>query len=110
MKNLFLTNRLFWGLGVLSLLSALSFAVPVLFSGVLTLLLFLIIAFATECALLFRPSVVVTCQRKLPKVFGLGDENKVSLEISHPGSLRLFCTLIEELPEQLQIRDFEKKQ
>ena len=109
MKNLFLTNRLFWGLGVLSLLSALSFAVPVLFSGVLTLLLFLIIAFATECALLFRPSVVVTCQRKLPKVFGLGDENKVSLEISHPGSLRLFCTLIEELPEQLQIRDFEKK-
>jgi uncharacterized protein (DUF58 family) len=109
MKNLFLRNRLFWSLGVLSLLSALSFALPLLFPWVLALLLFLAVAFATDCALLFRRSVSVACRRKLPKVFGLGDENKVSLEISHSGSLRLFCTLIEELPEQLQIRDFEKK-
>lgn len=101
MKNLFLRNRLFWSLGVLSLLSALSFALPLLFPWVLALLLFLAIAFATDCVLLFRRSVSVACRRKLPKVFGLGDENKVSLEISHSGSLRLFCTLIEELPEQL---------
>ncbi|MCB9080838.1 MAG: DUF58 domain-containing protein [Lewinellaceae bacterium] len=57
---------------------------------------------------LYRPDITLTCVRRLPRLFNLGDANVVRLELQNTSPLKLQLTLIEELPVQLQIRDFTR--
>lgn len=109
MRNLYLTDRFFWMLGILAGSAALSFALSVLFPVVLLGLAFFTLAFIIDGIWLFGKSTQVSCSRTLPRVFGLGDDNTVHLEINNAGTRFLQVTIIEELPVQLQIRNFEKK-
>ena len=85
-----------------------SFWVPLLFpvsQGVFVLALAL---FLLDVLLLFNRGVVVRGERLLPRIFNLADVNTVKLEIENRSRLPLLITLIDELPYQFQIRDFEK--
>lgn len=69
-----------------------------------------VIAFAAICLadfiLLFNPSIRLVCERHVADVFSLSDENPVFLELENRSSLPLYLDIVDELPYQLQIRDF----
>ncbi|MCH2042539.1 MAG: DUF58 domain-containing protein [Saprospiraceae bacterium] len=75
----------------------------------------LLIAFTgfvfVDALLLFNPSVkkLIKGKRILPNMFSLGDPNSVEIKLSNNYFLSLGLTIIDELPDQFQKRDFEIK-
>lgn len=55
---------------------------------------------------LFSVPAVVNGQRKHPSVFSLGDEQQIGLIFENKSKMLLRAILIDELPVQLQVRDF----
>ncbi|KAA3636300.1 MAG: DUF58 domain-containing protein [Bacteroidetes bacterium] len=109
MKNLFLTDRFFLYLGALVAFFAVSFFVPAFFLlAQLTLALFAA-AVLFDIIRLFRKDVWVRVRRRLPKVLSLSDENKIHLDLHNKSGLKLNISIIDELPFQLQKRDFLEK-
>ncbi len=109
MKNLYLTNRFFWLLGAFVLLFAGSFAVSVLFAVLQALFVMAWVLVGLDYWLLFNKNVKVNAERELPKLFNLGDPNPVKLHLVNNTDLKLIIHIIDELPEQFQIRDWEEK-
>ena len=65
------------------------------------------LAVIIDYSLLYTVKGKIKGKRILPKVLSLGDKNEVSLEIINASSLKLQLNVIDEIPEQFQIRDFE---
>lgn len=109
LSELFLPARFFYVMGVLSLIFAVSFAFPALyFPAQITFLLFLGLIF-TDLLFLFTNQLQVEAERKVPRLFNLGDENPVHILIANRGNQWLGLRVIDELPIKLQKRDFNIK-
>jgi uncharacterized protein (DUF58 family) len=108
-RALFLTDRFFLALGSLIGFFALSFAFPVLYLAALLLFMLMVVVIIVEGLLLFQKNVAVSCERKLPKALGLGDDNTIRLHLHNHSPFTLSLTVADETPEQFQIRDFSKK-
>ncbi|MCB0569369.1 MAG: DUF58 domain-containing protein [Phaeodactylibacter sp.] len=106
MKHLFLTRRFFLLFGALAVLFVISFWAPFLFPVAQALFVLALALVALDLLLLFNRRVVVRCERKLPKIFNLGDPNTVKLELENQSALLLSIYLVDELPFQFQDRDF----
>ncbi len=104
--NLFLPNRFFMLSGAIVLLFVLSFLVSFLLPIALTALALFFIVVLFDIFSLFNPNVYIDCQRLLPKVFSLGDENPVRLQLHNQSNLDVDLTIIDEIPIQFQKRDF----
>ena len=80
-----------------------------LFSVALTAFVLVVALLLADVLLLYQRDAGVKAERRLPKMFSLGDANRVALRLTNltPRPLRL--TVIDELPVQFQKRDFEKK-
>ncbi|MFK8101533.1 MAG: DUF58 domain-containing protein [Saprospiraceae bacterium] len=109
MKNLFLSNRFFYVLSGVIALFVLSFPFGFLFPVAQTALVLALAASISDMYLLFNPAVQLKVRRYLPKVFSLGDDNRVQIVIENLSSLKLNLIVIDELPVQFQRRDFEAK-
>ncbi len=109
MKNLYLTNRFFLLLGAFVLLFAGSFVVPVLFPVMQALFVGALVLAVLDYWLLFNKTVQVKAVRELPKLFNLGDPNAVKLNLENDANIKLTIHIIDELPTQFQIRDWEEK-
>ncbi|MEM9820134.1 MAG: DUF58 domain-containing protein [Bacteroidota bacterium] len=107
MKNLFLSNRFFLLFGFIIVLFVLSFLLEYLFPVAQTALVMAIILVGIDIYRLFHPSVRIKVRRRLPKVFSLGDPNKVNIELINKSTQALQLEIIDELPFQLQERDFK---
>ncbi|HOY20950.1 MAG TPA: DUF58 domain-containing protein [Haliscomenobacter sp.] len=59
--------------------------------------------------LLFQSALTISGTRRLPRMLSLGDENPIYLDLVNSSSLSLRVSIIDELPEQLQVRDFKQK-
>lgn len=106
MKSTFLPSRFFIVCGALVLVLAMGFAIPILFP-IGQFLLFIFIALVlTDWMLLFQPAANLNGVRRLPRMLSLGDENPIYLDLNNDSNLRLRLNIIEELPEQLQTRNF----
>ncbi len=107
MKNLFLTARLYFACGAVITLFSLSFY----FGGLFLIAQMFLVLFAglvlADGVLLFRGGKSFECSRSLGKVFSLNDENPVSISVKSLFRFRIRLELIDELPYQLQIRDFK---
>lgn len=106
--SLFLPSRFFLALAGLAIIFALGFPFPWLFiiaqlGGVVLLGVLLL-----DALLLFRRDLRLKVRRQLPKLFGLGDQNTVRIELTNLTSITLYLSVIDELPSQFQIRDFHK--
>jgi uncharacterized protein (DUF58 family) len=106
MKNLFLTSRFFLLFGANVLFFVLAFPFPVFFVPAQAALVFSLSLVLADGWLLYRNDGLVEGSRKLPRVMSLGDPLSVQLETRNISSLPLKISLIDELPEQFQIRDF----
>jgi len=108
LKSLFLTDRFFWLFGSLVALFVLSFPFSFLLPVAQALFALALAAVLLDAYLLFRTGIGIHAVRKTPRLFSLGDANTVRLQLDNPTSLPLIISIIDELPLQFQVRDFEK--
>jgi uncharacterized protein (DUF58 family) len=59
-----------------------------------------------DVMLLFNRRVIIVIKRAVPRLLSLGSENNVKLQVYNHYNLPLKLTIIDELPFQLQQRDF----
>ncbi len=107
-KRLYLTDRFF----LLYLVSAALFAAAYPFAFLFPVALAFFVAaglFAGWDLLRLYRSGRPEAVRELPGVFSLGDPQQVRLRISLPRRGRFLVEVVEELPVQLQIRDFSRE-
>lgn len=107
-RNLYFTNIFFIGLGIITGMFALGFAIPVMFPIAKAALTLFVILTLADIVLTFNPNFLVECERKLPKMFSLGDENRVELVLDSSFGIPLKLEIIDELPIQFQERNFSK--
>ncbi len=108
LKSLFLTNRFFIICAALIVLFVLSFIVLPLFTVVLVLLVLILAVLVYDTLLIFGNDVNLKAHRNLPKILSLGDNNAIKVQISNESRHQLNVEIIDELPVQLQNRNFSK--
>lgn len=106
LKNLFLSYRVYFVLGLVALLFAISYRFVWLMPVAYIVLSVLAGALLYDIFLLFQPKVKFAAKRILPKVFSLSDHNKIIIDIENQSSSNFIFKLLDELPIQLQKRDF----
>jgi len=108
MKALFLPPRFFQSAGVVIALLALSYGLPWLFwPAKIALGLFLGLV-GVEGFFLFRyPLSGFEATREMREKLSLGDDNLVRVQLHHPAQRTLSGVFVDELPKQLQERDFQ---
>jgi uncharacterized protein (DUF58 family) len=106
LRNLFLTNRFFIAFSVCTLVMMLSYAFPFLLAIAKTMIVLFFVIVLIDIILLFNRKVMLEAHRETPPVLSLGDENEIVLQIRNLSSLRFNITVIDELPEQFQKRNF----
>lgn len=107
-KNLFLTNRFFYGMALLIAVMMLSYAFPFLFPFVQTGCILYAVIVLVDGLLLFSRNTNVIIRRETPPILSLGDENTISISLLNTSGMKLHAELIDELPEQFQIRNFTR--
>lgn len=108
-QNIFLKNRLFWCAGGLVVLFTAGFWwAPLFFVGQVALLLLITLCLVDGLLLFARP-YRFRVRRHLPRVLSLGDEMEVKISLQNRNNLPLQIEVVDELPYQLQIRDFSRK-
>src|SRR5688572_4596319 len=107
-KNLFLTNRFFYAVSLLIAGLILSYPFPFFFPYAKTGCILFALVIAIDAILLFNRTVKIEAKRKTPSVLSLGDENSITLTLLNKSYLTLDAEVIDELPEQLQLRNFTR--
>ncbi len=106
-KSLFLNNRLFYILSIVVVLFIIGFFIPIFFSIAKIALFSISVLTLIDIIILFSFKKGVTLQRILPERLSNGDKNNIKLQIKNNYNLKIHTTLLEELPYQLQNRNFK---
>ena len=109
MKNIYLSNRFFLLFGAVILLFVLAFPFGFLFPVAQTVFVLAAAITVADGIQLFSKNVRLKVRRRLPKIFSLGDENQVTLEVTNLSPRALDLEIIDELPVQFQRRDFSEE-
>src|SRR5687767_13840378 len=109
MKDLFLASRFYYILTALITVMMLSYPFPFLLPLVQTALVLFAVIATIDILILFGRNVVVKVEREAPQVLSLGDDNEIELSAQNRSNITFHAEMIDELPEQLQIRDFSRK-
>ncbi len=109
LKSLFLTNRFFLLCATIILLFVVSFLLLPLFTIVLVLLILAVAVLIYDVFLIYGRDIQLEAKRQLPKILSLGDHNTIRIFISNQSGYPLQIDLVDELPFQLQERDFSKQ-
>jgi len=107
-KQLHLNNRFTIAGASIAVIFMASFTFPFLFAVGKTALVVLLAFSLVDIIMLFDRKIKFHAYRECPKIMSLGDENKIDLFIENQSSVNLEVDIIDELPVQLQIRDFAK--
>lgn len=105
-SNSYLRNRFFWCMGALVVAFAAGFWWPPLYFAAQVALLAFMVLVVVDGLILFARNYRFRIRRKLPRVLSLGDGTTVKIELQNRNRLKLRIGLIDELPYQLQIRDY----
>ncbi|HSD14548.1 MAG TPA: DUF58 domain-containing protein [Flavobacterium sp.] len=106
-KKLYLNNLFFYVLLGIMASFVLAYFFPSLYK-VCLLLLFLLMAFSgLDIVLLFASRQYIKASRKAPEKFSNGDENGVTIKLRSHYSFPVFVKVIDEIPFQFQMRNFE---
>ncbi len=107
-KNLYLENFFFVALAIVIGVLLMGFVWhPFLIVGqVLLALLFLVCL--GDIFWLFNKNIHISAKRKTANLFSLGDENRIDLLLKNHALISLQIEVIDELPFQLQKRDFRQ--
>lgn len=109
MKDLYLTNRFFFLLASVILLMLSGFFISIVFSIAQAGLVLALALIFLDYMLLFNRNMEVVAERKIPRVLSLGDQNNILINLENRSNISLYLSVVDELPIQLQIRDFEER-
>ena len=104
--SLFFSRRFYLLLVAVIVLFVLSYGLPFLFNIAKLAFLFFILLTLLDYIILFFSKKPVTAERALPDRFSNGDQNNVTIAIHNNYSFPVDVTIIDELPVQIQRRDF----
>ncbi len=108
-KSFYIQPRFFYsGLCIIALF-VFSYFVPVLFGVAQLLILVVVILFVVDVAMVFAGSTKISGKRVLPDKFSNGDANQVDIIINNHYPFAIDATVIDEVPVQFQMRDFNIK-
>lgn len=105
-SSLFLTPRFFYAAAGVIALFIFGFAFPIVFFLAKIALILLIAVLVADFILLFTAVKSISATRKTPRILGLADSVAIKLKIIYRGLLDLDAMVIDELPEELQERNF----
>lgn len=105
-RNIYLTDRPFWILALAAVMFALGFSWSFCIYIGQAILLLLIVIVLIDIILLFNRSTRITASRHMSNVLSLSDDNMVHIDLKSESRLPLHVRVIDELPFQLQKRDF----
>ncbi|WP_461532383.1 DUF58 domain-containing protein [Sinomicrobium sp.] len=109
LKPLYLQNRFFYGCIAVIILFVTSFILDRLFF-VAQLGLIVLLAFtAMDIFILFYIKSGIRAKRICPEKFSNGDQNPVGIAIDNHYSFPVNARIIDEIPEQFQLRNFSLK-
>jgi uncharacterized protein (DUF58 family) len=105
-RSIFFSRRFYWMMVVVIMLFVFSYGIPFLFTIAQLFLLVLAMALILDYVICFTNQQPVEAERLLPERFSNGDQNKVQLVIQNNFPFVIKTRIIDELPEQLQWRNF----
>jgi uncharacterized protein (DUF58 family) len=106
-KQLFFSTRFFLAASLIVVFFAASFIVHWLFPIGQVALILLGVFTLTDGILLISKKKVIFIERSVPNLLSLGDENRITYFIKNSLNLNIKIHILDELPYQLQIRDFK---
>jgi uncharacterized protein (DUF58 family) len=109
LRALYLHKRFFLYWSVVVVLFCLAYPFPFLFVVAQLALMVLLGLFFLDVFMLFMLKKGIEAERHLVQQLSLGDENPIRLRITNRYKMPVSLRVIDELPHQLQIRDFEVK-
>ena len=107
--SLFINRRFYLALAGFIVLFICAFYLPFLELPAIALFLLFIISCCVDYYLLFFTRRKVTARRVTNNRFSNGDENRIDIVIKNELKFRVSITVIDELPPQLQIRDWKRQ-
>ncbi|PKQ45348.1 DUF58 domain-containing protein [Confluentibacter flavum] len=91
-------------------LFGLSYFIPVLFNIAQLSLIVLALLFVVDFLIIFIGKNKMDAMRLLPDKFSNGDENTIQLNIVNNYPFLIYLDIIDEIPEQFQVRDFKLRE
>ena len=108
-KPFYIQPRFFYaGIGIV-VLFGLSYFVPLLFNIAQLSILVLLLLFVLDFLIVFIGKNKIEATRVLPDKFSNGDKNAINLNINNNYPFTIHLEIIDEIPEQFQVRDFKIK-
>lgn len=108
-KDLYLNNFFFYILIGIVALFVCAFIFPVLYNAVWYLFFIVLIFLAIDILILFITKNGIEATRTAPEKLSNGDENQISVSIKNYYNFSIFTKVIDEIPYQFQVRNFEIK-
>ena len=108
-KTFYLNNIVFYIAGGVAGLFVASYFIPELFRIAGLILLLLFFAMLVDSVLAYSKKAGITASRELADRFSIGDPNKVVIQLSNHYVFPIRVSIIDELPEQFQERNWIRK-
>jgi len=109
-KSIYICPRFYYGLAILVALFLLGHFIDLFFVlGIVGIVVFFVLVGIDLLLLYSGKSGKLTGERNLPERFSNGDENHVYIFILNDFPFKVKVELIDELPVQFQIRDFNRQ-
>ncbi|KAB1153664.1 DUF58 domain-containing protein [Tenacibaculum aiptasiae] len=106
-KSIYIHNRFFIYISIISGLFLLSFWLPVLYSLTWMLVWLFLITMCIDLIVLYRFKKGFSAQRIVSDKLSNSDENEIAITLENRYPFQVFVSVIDELPEQFQKRDFD---
>lgn len=105
-RNLYLGKRFFMiALGI-ALWFCIAFFAPLIFLPGIYILVIFSAFVVIDLVWLFSLRILIQGNRKVPAMLSLSDDNKIEILLRNLGSRLWYVDVVDELPEQLQVRNF----
>jgi uncharacterized protein (DUF58 family) len=105
LKSLFFNDRFFWVIGAIVVLFLVSFYYQQLFEPAQIVLVVFILLFVTDVMFLFAFRGKPAASRNIAERMSNGDKNPVVLQIRNTYPFTIKMHMIDELPDQFQVRN-----
>lgn len=106
-KPFYIQHRFFYAGAGIVVLFGLSYFIPILFNIAQLCILVLLLFFCLDFLIVFIGKNRIEGKRILPEKFSNGDPNSITLEIKNNYPILIHIDIIDEIPEQFQVRDFK---
>jgi uncharacterized protein (DUF58 family) len=87
----------------------LGYLAPELFTTAIVVLIFTVISVLVDFYLLYRQKKGIEAKRFLAERLSNGDENKIAIHLKNNYDYKISCTILDELPFQLQERKWNRQ-